>query len=230
MTEPTRVPRSLPRGRSSLPREVVLVSQRARLIEAAIEVVGARGYAATTVGDIIKRAGVSRTTFYEQFADKEDCFIAAYEERARSHLGRVVRECGRVRSPLARLQTGVRTFLDVLAGDLVYARVFLIEALAAGPRAATVRAGVQDQYAELVRAWHADVRAENELVPPMPDELFECAVGGVADFLARRVLAGELDRLPASAPLLVTFLLNLAAVPAGRDLAAALAASRRPAP
>ena len=68
-----------PRGRHRLPPEVVARSQRERLLEAAVRVVAAKGYAATTVGDLTKEAGVSRTTFYELFEDKEACFLAAYD-------------------------------------------------------------------------------------------------------------------------------------------------------
>ncbi|HEX8690057.1 MAG TPA: helix-turn-helix domain-containing protein, partial [Solirubrobacterales bacterium] len=68
-----------PRGRHRLPPEVVARSQRERLLEAAIRVAAAKGYAATTVGDLTKEAGISRTTFYELFEDKEACFLAAYD-------------------------------------------------------------------------------------------------------------------------------------------------------
>lgn len=68
----------LPSGRHGLSREVVVRSQRERMVEAMISVVAMKGYTETTVADIISTAGVSRATFYEQFADKEDCFIAAY--------------------------------------------------------------------------------------------------------------------------------------------------------
>ncbi|MCW2988568.1 MAG: transcriptional repressor BetI, partial [Solirubrobacterales bacterium] len=68
-----------PRGRHGLPPEVVARSQRDRLLEATMQVVAEKGYAATTVADLTKRAGISRTTFYELFADKEACFLAAYD-------------------------------------------------------------------------------------------------------------------------------------------------------
>ena len=54
-------------------------SQRRRILEAMVEVVAERGYPETRVVDIIERAGVSRKTFYELFADKEECFLAAYD-------------------------------------------------------------------------------------------------------------------------------------------------------
>src|SRR4051794_32391335 len=73
------VPRSLPRGPHGLAREVVAASQRGRLIDAIAHVVAEKGYARTTVADVIERAGVSRKTFYEHFRDKETCFLAAYD-------------------------------------------------------------------------------------------------------------------------------------------------------
>src|SRR4051812_29126312 len=78
------VPRSmsvqqLPSGRHSLSREQVLASQRGRMLEAMASATAEKGYVHTTVGDVVKRAGVSRETFYEQFSGKEDCFIAAFD-------------------------------------------------------------------------------------------------------------------------------------------------------
>ncbi len=57
-------------------------NQRQRLLEGMIDAVGAKGYAATTVSDVIKRAGVSRKAFYEHFANKEECFLATYDSIA----------------------------------------------------------------------------------------------------------------------------------------------------
>ncbi|HET6447989.1 MAG TPA: TetR/AcrR family transcriptional regulator, partial [Conexibacter sp.] len=54
-------------------------TQRDRLLQGMAQTVARRGYAATPVAEVLKAAGVSRRTFYEQFADKEDCFLAAYD-------------------------------------------------------------------------------------------------------------------------------------------------------
>lgn len=228
---PARVPRSLPRGRSQLPREVVLLSQRARLIEAAVSVIGAKGYAATTVGDIISAAAVSRTTFYEQFHDKEDCFIVAYGEGARSQFDFVVAAVRDHPASMDRLQIGLRAYLERLSDGPAYARVSTSEVLAAGPKAAASRVAVEARYAALLRKWHVEIRAQQPpdqrpLIPEMPAEVFSCAVGGVSDLVARQVQIGKAQTLPALAPVIVTFLLNAMAVPAGRDLAAALSRSR----
>ena len=75
-------PRRLPRGPHSLTREQVATNQRRRLLEGMIDAIGEKGYAAITVSDVIKRAGVSRKAFYEHFANKEECFLATYDSIA----------------------------------------------------------------------------------------------------------------------------------------------------
>jgi AcrR family transcriptional regulator len=225
--QPTpRIPRSLPRGRSHLPRPVVLLSQRERLIEATVEVVGAKGFPATSVADVIRAARVSRTTFYEQFRDKQDCFIAAYEDRGALQFEHVRAAAKRASGSMQRLQAGVRAYLEVLVEEPALARTSLIEVLAAGRQAAASRDSIHARYGDLLRKWHAEARGENDEIPPMPDEVFACAVGGVSDLLAATARDDGTERLPALAPVIVTFLLNVGAVPAGRDLAAALSTSR----
>ena len=81
----------LPRGRHGLPREAVTESQRQRILQAMIEVVSERGYPETRVVDVIGVAGVSRKTFYELFASKEDCFLAAYDVLLGNLLGDTAR-------------------------------------------------------------------------------------------------------------------------------------------
>lgn len=73
----TREKRSLPRGRSALSRGQVGSEHRERIIEAIAACVRAKGYAETTVADLVQAAGISRAAFYEQFRSKEDAFLAA---------------------------------------------------------------------------------------------------------------------------------------------------------
>src|SRR5262245_57415806 len=79
----------LPHGHHSLTREVVLASQRGRLIDAMAQAVAEHGYGATTVARVVSRAGVSRKTFYEHFSDKEDCLLALYDTAIGYVLGRI---------------------------------------------------------------------------------------------------------------------------------------------
>src|SRR6266536_1610772 len=108
---PLEPPEPLPRGPHSLPRDVVVRSQRTRMLRALIEVVAEKGYAATTVADVIGRAGVSRTTFYQQFKDKEDCFLVAYRKGADAQFRKVTEVVESATDPLEQLRRNVRAYL-----------------------------------------------------------------------------------------------------------------------
>lgn len=70
----------LPPGRQRLPKQFIDENRRNRIVLAALEVFGKRGYTDPTVADLLTEASVSRATFYKYFADKEACFRALHEE------------------------------------------------------------------------------------------------------------------------------------------------------
>ncbi len=78
----TRADGRFPAGVRTLPSELVRAIQRERLLAAMLSTVTETGYRALTVQDVLGPAGVSRPTFYEQFDDKEDCFLAAFDASA----------------------------------------------------------------------------------------------------------------------------------------------------
>jgi AcrR family transcriptional regulator len=124
-----------PRGRHGLPPEVVARSQRDRLLEATMRIVAEKGYAATTVADLTKRAGISRTTFYELFADKEACFLAAYDNAVDILVRRISLAYEAQERWPDRARAGLATLLEALAADPQQARLALVDVTAAGPAA-----------------------------------------------------------------------------------------------
>src|SRR5919112_619662 len=142
--QPAAAPSRLPSGRHGLTREAVVASQRARLIDAMAAVVAEKGYAATTVADVVERAGVSRRTFYEQFADKEACFLAAYDVGLAAVLERIgsAVEAHPAAGWGVRARSGVEAFLALLAAEPAFARALQIEFLTAGPAALDRGAGM----------------------------------------------------------------------------------------
>lgn len=208
--EPVLIPRSLPRGRSPLPRKVVLMSQRERLLEAIVAAVAEKGYASTTIADVIGLAGVSRTTFYEQFQDKEDCFVIAYAEGARTHFEQIVEAFDSAQPPLDQFRAAVRRYLEVLVGAPPYARTFLVEVLAAGTAAAGQRQAVHDRHIALATDWHRRLRAERPDLPEPPRAAFEAAVAGVDGLVASWVRAGRGLELQKLEPVIVGFWLSVA--------------------
>ncbi|HEY1596542.1 MAG TPA: TetR/AcrR family transcriptional regulator [Thermoleophilaceae bacterium] len=188
----------LPRGPHRLAREEVLASQRARMLEAMAHAVAAKGYAATTVADVVGGAGVSRKTFYEHFQDKEDCFLAAFDAGVGVLVNAVERAtleaCGEWRD---HIRAGVRAYLATLASVPDFARTFLIEVLAAGPHALERRAEVHGRFADLLKTLHESYRTDHpEEIPELPDEVFVAVVGAVNELVSDRVRKGRTTELP----------------------------------
>jgi AcrR family transcriptional regulator len=142
--------RALPRGRHRLSREAVAESQRERMLEAIVDLVAHHGYAGTTVGGIAATAGVSRTTFYEQFETKEDCFRAAYD----SVTGRLIEAIEDSIAPTegkgAKLRTAITASLKWFADHPDAAVAFLVEVHTAGPEALDQREAIIERFCQVI--------------------------------------------------------------------------------
>jgi AcrR family transcriptional regulator len=142
----------LPRGRHRLTREEVADAQRARMMTAMADAMTEGGYVGTTVGDVLARAGVSRETFYQQFSSKLDCFMTAFDAAAAVLFAKVRKAVvpPGSGSPLDDFDALFTAYLDSLAAEPAYARLFLVEVNAAGPEAIQRRAEVQAQVVDTV--------------------------------------------------------------------------------
>jgi len=212
---PAGIPRLRP-GPHGLARGEVGEIQRGRMLAAAVEAVQAVGYARMTVAQVIGRARVSRKTFYDVFADREDCFLAAFEQ-AVSEATLLAREAYErepgwregVRSALARLLM----FMDEEPG---LAKLCVVEALAAGEKVLERRAAVLDELAQVLDRGRFLTSTSRE--PPALTA--EGVVGGVFAVLHTRLLQEDekplTDLLP---PLMSMIVLSyLGAKAAGREL------------
>ena len=214
--------RPLPRGPHSLAREQVLASQRGRMLAAIAAAVATKGYTATTVGDVVGGAGVSRKTFYEHFADKEECFLAAWDAGVELLLGAIVDSQRTAGDPVARMRAGLHAYLETLAAEPAFARSFLIEVVAAGPRAEARRAEVHARFAELFATLHAQAHSDVPELPEAAAAAPRAAVGAINELVSDYVRDGRTAELLE----LEDTILHLSLVLfAGHDVAAA--ATRR---
>src|SRR5918997_4200670 len=209
------IPRRLPRGTHGLDRDVVEASQRTRLLEAVGRAVAERGYAAATIDDIVRGAGVSKKTFYDHFSDKLDCFLAAYESASDELLARLREAQSGHEGWLERTRAGIVGYLRWLAAEPALARVFLIEVAAAGPVAAERRERLRDGYAELLRDLQDEARAEIPALPRLPDEVFHALVAAVDEVVVRRIRESGRADLPELEPVLLHLQVALLAGPEG---------------
>jgi AcrR family transcriptional regulator len=106
------------------------------------------GYAGTPVAAVLKRAGVSRETFYQLFTSKLDCFLAAFDLVSEILLGQLASGLSGPGSPIKRFERALEMYVEVLATEPAYARLFLVEIYAAGPDAMQRRSAVQVQIAD----------------------------------------------------------------------------------
>jgi AcrR family transcriptional regulator len=181
------VPKILPRGPHRLAREVVLASQRGRLIDAMAVVVAAKSYTAATVADVIGHAGVSRKTFYEHFRDKEACFLAVYDAGVEVLLATMRDARGDAEDSRGRVRALVRAYLGTLALEPAFARALLIEVAAAGDRALARRREVHDAFAALLAEVTPDA--------PAPEAIRLAAVGATQEIVTRWIEDGRTTEL-----------------------------------
>jgi AcrR family transcriptional regulator len=134
-----------------LTREEVAWSQRTRILRGLADTMVEKGYVATTVADVLRAAGVSRETFYQQFSSKEDCFMSAFEIAMEYALAGVSDPVPTDVAPLEWFSRGLAVYLDTLASQPAFARLFLIEVYAAGPVALQRRAELQERVVERFR-------------------------------------------------------------------------------
>src|SRR3954470_3111467 len=186
----------LPKGRHAAPPEVVWESQRGRMLEAMALAVAEKGYGATAVADVISRAGVSRKTFYEHFANKEACFLGAYDTGVALLLAAIDDAVAAAPDWQRAVSDGIDAYLETLAANPAFARTFLVEILAAGPAAIERRAAVHARFAEQIAANHRAARAEIPQLPALPEHRFRACVGATHELVAEHVTHQGAETVP----------------------------------
>ena len=184
----TRRSGQLPRGRHGLPRAEIRASQRGRLLVAMTESVAENGFAKATVADVIRRAGVSRETFYEQFNDKEACFLDALDGASALLAGGVAEIAleSAALTPEERVDRMLGVYLETLAAEPAAARTFMVDVYAAGAPAIAKRVAVLDSFVALVQHLSGS------------EDRFRCEafVGAVSSMVTMKVATGEHASLP----------------------------------
>lgn len=188
----TPPPDRLPRGKHGLSPQFVAEHQRERLISAAVTVVAEKGYAEATVADILEQSGISRKTFYDLYTNKEDCFLAAYDKIVDTLAENVGEAFARETTWPERVRSGLSALLELLAQRPNGARVGLVEVLAAGPRALERYHQAVERFVPLFEQG----RGESPYGDQLPPNISEAVLGGIAQVLYLRVLAGETATLP----------------------------------
>jgi AcrR family transcriptional regulator len=187
-------PRRLPRGRHHLPPSVVARSQRTRLIHAIAEVTYEKGYADTTITDIVAAAGVARQVFYEHFGDKQHAFLEAQQYPAQH----IFDECAAAYFAPPDWPTRVWYALKALLGLVVVhpalSNLRLVECYAAGPAAARRAEEVTRSFTIF---FEEGFQATGFQLPRLAAQAI---AGAIFEIVQRHAMRHELERLPLMLP------------------------------
>lgn len=179
------VGRSLGDGAArELGRERVIEIQRARLLAAMIEVCAEHGVADVTVAHVVERAGVSRRTFYEIYADREECFLEALAEGIAKATRYVLADYDETARWLTRMRSALTALLAFLDAERATARLLIVESLAGGDGALGRRRAVVERLIAFVDEANDELKADKRT----PLLTAEGIVGGVLSILHSRLL------------------------------------------
>jgi AcrR family transcriptional regulator len=190
---------ALPRGRSSLTPEQVRSAQRERLLLAITAEVARRGYADVTVADVVASARVSRTSFYAQFSDREDCLLAATTEGRRRMFARMTAAVDGQPDgapDLALLRAGLRAHLEFLREEPAFAVTFYLELASVGRRGVDRLAEARRKLAARTAVWHSRARARHPDWPQVPDEVYRALSAATEDLICEHVRMNATADLP----------------------------------
>jgi AcrR family transcriptional regulator len=166
--------RSLPETSRAIDEGTLQLSPRARLLGAMLDAVARRGYAATTVADVVTLAGTSRRSFYEHFADKDAAYVDAYAFAADLLFERL--------EPAPDVAALLETYLQTLASVPSVACAFVLEVRTASEAARERHRGMVDRFAALL--------------PDAEPHLRVAAVAAVEEIVAREIRDGRAEALP----------------------------------
>lgn len=187
-----------------MPAERVAEHQKARLQGAMVEAVARHGYAGTTLRELVALAGVSKTTFYEHFESKEDCFLATLDAII-AETTRRVRAAYRGSDDLrASMVAGLSTFMDLIVEEQAAASFAVVESLTLGTAGVAHRERVSEMFEEVARQ-----SFESSPDPqPVPRVIARGIVNGIGGVVYRRLRAGRAEELPGLVDLLIDWALT----------------------
>jgi AcrR family transcriptional regulator len=158
--------------------------QRARILAAMFDVATEQGAANVSVAHVVERSGVSRRTFYETFSDREDCFLAAFDDALAFVSQRVLPAYAAEKKWREQIRAGVVAFLSFLDDEPVIGRLLISESLTAGPKTRVRREQVLARIARAIDGGRQQSTTSAALLQPLTAEGL---VGGALAILDARI-------------------------------------------
>ncbi len=174
-----------------VPREVAERNHRERLFAAMVAIVVEKGYDATRVADLVELAGISRSAFYRQFSDKQECFLAAVEGLVQPTFDALIPQAELAPPGEERLQQTIEALLRLIASQPAASKMCFVEIYAAGPEAVAVIERTTDRVERFVIDLFDQVPGRKG----MPPQLLRAMIGGLQKVIHKRLYRDEQDEL-----------------------------------
>ncbi|HXR60681.1 MAG TPA: TetR/AcrR family transcriptional regulator [Solirubrobacterales bacterium] len=205
-------------------RDEVARHQKARLEGAMVEAVARHGFAATTVRELVTLAGVSKTTFYDHFEGKEECFLATFESIIDELAEEVAATYEGAEDPRERLPKAFERFMELVVERPRRVALVTVDSLTLGVAAVSRRERAWETFEELVRRYFDEVEpgaAVSELV-------LRALIAGTTGVVYRRLRSGRAEELPGLVEPLIGWALGYSQ-PDSEMVRRAVSAAARPA-
>ncbi len=186
--------RRLPTGAHGLTREEVELDQRGRLRSAMIELIAERGYPAVRILDLTQLAHVSRPTFYNLYADKEELLLSAYEDIAGRTTAQVAEAYAQGASEDQSLELALLAFAELAAAEPEAMTLALLGTFGAGPRALSRRNRTTQALEQMIQTGRDRSWSEHPA-----DLTTKFLIGGIREVSAARLRQGRAEELLALA-------------------------------
>jgi AcrR family transcriptional regulator len=173
-----------------MPREEAERNHRERLFAAMVASVVEKGYEATRVADLVELSGISRSAFYRQFADKQECFLAAAEELIEPTVA-VMAQAERSPSGEERMREAVQAFLKLVVSQPAAAKMCFVEIYAAGPEAVVLIERTLDTFERFATEQFEQIPGRGG----MPAGIVRAMIGGLQKVVHKRLYRDEPEEL-----------------------------------
>lgn len=187
---------------------------RNRLLDGMANSLAERGYAETTVADIVREAGVSKRTFYQHFSTKQDCLLALYQAASQAAL-MVLRSAVDTKKDWAsQVEHALGTYLACLASQPRLLRTLFIEILHLGQPGLAVRRAMYQELADFIVQVVPDSRPETDRQAMPMATLAMAIVGGINELALEAIENDRADRLADLTPAASWLVRSVLAAPA----------------
>lgn len=193
----------LPRGAHKLPRDVVAYNQRLRLVAGVARALTQHGYASLSVEHVVEQAGVSRSTFYENFGNKHDCVLKAHEMVFGWLAEEIAKACASESDWPSKVTTAVGAAIAFVSDAPDEARLLSLDVVGADPTVAKRVIASNESLAEMLKVG----REECPQAEALPDLVEMALISSTSSLINAFALEGRLDRLDELKPQLVQLLL-----------------------